>query len=57
MAPAHASGFGSAPWVKCIADELQIIQQGKDPGHYGITPKQPMTAKRFQELLIQVEFE
>jgi hypothetical protein len=49
--------FGSAPRVKSIPDELQIIQQGKDPGHYGITPKQPMTPERFQELLNQVEFE
>jgi hypothetical protein len=43
--------------VKSIPDELQIIQQGKDPGHYGITAKQPMTPERFQELLNQVEFE
>jgi hypothetical protein len=49
--------FGSAPRVKSIPDELQIIQQGKDPGHYGISPKQPMTPDRFQDLLNQVEFE
>jgi hypothetical protein len=49
--------FGSAPRVKSIPDELQIVQQGKDPGHYGITPKQPMTPEQFQELLDQVEFE
>src|SRR5258708_1730743 len=47
--------FGSAPRVKSIPDELQIIQQGKDPGHYVITPKQPMTPERFQELLNLVE--
>lgn len=51
------SRFDTAPRVKSIPDELQIIQQGKDPGHYGITPKQPVTPERFQELLNQVEFE
>ncbi len=49
--------FGSAPRVRSIPDELQIIQQGKDPGHYGISPKQPMPPERFQELLNLVEFE
>jgi len=49
--------FVSAPRVKSIPDELQIIQQGKDPGHHGITARQPMTTERFQELLNQVEFE
>jgi len=49
--------FGTAPRVLSIPDELQIIQQGKDPGHYGITAKQPMTPERSQELLNQVEFE
>ena len=48
--------FSSALRVKSIPDELRIIQQGKDPGHYGITPRQPMTPERFQELLDQVEF-
>ena len=49
--------FASAPRVKSIPDELQIIQQGKDPGHYGITPKRPMPPEQFQDLLDQVEFE
>jgi hypothetical protein len=49
--------FGSAPRVKSIPDELQIVQQGKDPGHYGITSRQPMAPEQFQELLDQVEFE
>ena len=49
--------FKSAPRVKSIPDELQIIQQGKDPGHYGITSRQPMTPERIQDLLNQVEFE
>jgi hypothetical protein len=48
--------FPTAPRVKSIPDELQIIQQGSDPGHYGISPKAPMTPKRFQELLDLVEF-
>jgi hypothetical protein len=42
--------FNLGPRVKSIPDELQGIQQGKDPGHYGITANQPMTSKRFQEL-------
>lgn len=49
--------FSTAPRIKSIPDELQIIQQGKDPGHCGIGPKQPMTPERFQELLNLVEFE
>jgi hypothetical protein len=49
--------FATAPRVKSIPDQLQIIQQGKDVGHYGITSKQPVTPERFQELLNQVEFE
>ena len=49
--------FQSAPRVKSIPDELQIVQQGRDPGHYGITVRQPLTPERFQELLDQVEFE
>lgn len=49
--------FKSAPRVKSIPDELEIIQQGKDAGHYGITAKQPVTPERFQDLLDQVEFE
>lgn len=49
--------FSTAPRVKSIPDELQIIQQGKkDLGHYGISPKVPMTPERFQELLNLVEF-
>ncbi len=42
---------------RVFPDELQIIQQGKDAGHYGITARQPVTPERFQELLDQVEFE
>jgi hypothetical protein len=49
--------FRSAPRVKSIPDELQIIQQGRDPGHYGISPRAPMTPERFQDLLNLVEFE
>jgi hypothetical protein len=49
--------FKSAPRVKSIPDELQIIQQGKDLGHYGITARQPVSPEQFQDLLNQVEFE
>lgn len=48
--------FGTAPRVKSIPDELHILQQGGDLGHYGISPKVPMTPERFQELLNLVEF-
>ncbi|MBY0525774.1 MAG: hypothetical protein K2R98_20445 [Gemmataceae bacterium] len=50
-------GFGTAPRIKSIPDELHIVQQGKDPGHYAISPKEAMTPEHFQELLDQVEFE
>lgn len=49
--------FGTAPRLKSIPDELQVVQRGKDPGHHCISPKAPMTPERFQELLDQVEFE
>ena len=51
-----ARKFGIPTRIKSIPEELQIIQQGSDPGHYIIGPKQPMTPRRLQELLDQVEF-
>ena len=49
--------FGSALRVISIATELHIVQQGKDKGHYVISPNVPMTPVRFQELLDLTEFD
>jgi hypothetical protein len=43
--------------VKSIPDELEIVQQGKRPGHHELRPKVEMPVERFDELLKQVVLE
>jgi len=43
--------------VKSIPDELEIVQQGKRPGHHELRPKVAMPVERFEELLKQVVLE
>jgi hypothetical protein len=54
---ADAEKHGVAHQVKSIPDELEIVQQGKRPGHHEIRPKVEMTVERFEELLQQVVLE
>ena len=49
--------FGGAHRVKSIPAELEIVQQGRDPGHFELRPKIPMAPERFNELLKQVVLE
>jgi hypothetical protein len=55
--PADAARHGVPHRVKTIPDELEIVQQGKRPGHHEIRPKVAMPAKHFEELLKQVVLE
>jgi hypothetical protein len=52
-----AAKHGVPHQVKSIPDELEIVQQGKRPGHHEIRPKVELTVKRFEELLKQVVLE
>lgn len=39
-----------------IPESLQIIQRGvRDPGHFEIVPKYPMSLEQFKELLLQIK--
>ncbi len=51
------SKFGGAFRVKYIPDLLKIIQRGKDPNHYEIVPKIPMTLEQYKDLLAKVVLE
>jgi hypothetical protein len=55
--PADAAKHGAPHRVKSIPDELEIVQQGKRPGHHEIRPKVEMPVERFEELLKQVVLE
>jgi hypothetical protein len=55
--PTRLQRFGGAYRVKSIPPELEIVQQGRDPGHFELRPTAPMTPERFNELLKQVELE
>ncbi|HEX6047411.1 MAG TPA: RHS repeat-associated core domain-containing protein [Pyrinomonadaceae bacterium] len=39
--PAKVRKFGGAYKVENLPDELQIIQRGRDPGHFEIVPRSP----------------
>lgn len=54
---ADAAKHGVPHRVKSIPDELEIVQQGKRPGHHEIRPKVEMPVERFEELLKQVVLE
>ena len=54
---ADAAKQGVPHRVKSIPDELEIVQQGKRPGHHEIRPKVEMPVERFEELLKQVVLE
>lgn len=51
---ADAAKHGVPHRVRSIPDELEIVQQGKRPGHHEIRPKNEMPVERFEELLKQV---
>jgi hypothetical protein len=55
--PADAAKHGVPHRVKSIPDELEIVQQGRRPGHHEIRPKVEMPVERFEELLKQVALE
>jgi hypothetical protein len=55
--PADAAKHGVPHRVRSIPDELEIVQQGKRPGHHEIRPKVEMSVQRFEELLKQVLLE
>lgn len=54
---ADAARHGVPHCVKSIPDELEIVQQGKRPGHHELRPKVEMSVERFEELLKQVVLE
>jgi hypothetical protein len=40
--PAKVERFGGAYRVDQVADELQVVQRGRDPGHFEIIPRETM---------------
>jgi hypothetical protein len=52
--PADAARHGVPHRVKSVPDELEIVQQGRRPGHHEIRPKTAMPVERFEQLLKQV---
>ena len=54
---ADAAMHGVPHRVQSIPFELEIVQQGKRPGHHEIRPKVEMPVERFEELLKQVVLE
>ncbi len=52
--PTKLGKFGGAFRVENLPDELQIIQRGKDLGHFEIVPKSPMPFEKFAELVKKV---
>ena len=55
--PVDAARHGLPHRVKSVPDELEIVQQGKRPGHHELRPKVEMPVERFEELLKQVVLE
>ncbi|MBL8793632.1 MAG: hypothetical protein JNM56_06995 [Planctomycetia bacterium] len=55
--PAKFAVFGGAYRVKSIPPELEIVQQGNDPGHFELRPWQPMSQLQYLDLLGKVELE
>jgi RHS repeat-associated protein len=56
--PTKVERFGGAYKIdmQSVPPELEVIQHGvRDPGHYEIAPRQPMTPARYQELLDKVK--
>ncbi|MGZ4088718.1 MAG: hypothetical protein ACXVPD_14690 [Bacteroidia bacterium] len=47
--------FGGAYEITTMPEELQVIQRGKDPSHFEIVPKKPISKEKFQELLNKIE--
>ena len=54
---ADARKHGVPHRVKSIPDELEIVQQGRRPGHHELRPKVEMPVDRFEEVLKQVVLE
>lgn len=55
--PVDAARHGVPHRVKSIPDELEIVQQGRRPGHHELRPKVETPVERFEELLKQVVLE
>ncbi|WP_202127786.1 hypothetical protein [Clostridium sp. C8-1-8] len=49
------SRFGGAFRIDKIPDGLNVIQRGRDKGHYEIVPSRSMSLDEYQELLNQIE--
>lgn len=47
--------YGGAFPVDSVPEGLQVLQSGKDAGHYVIAPSSPMSLEKYQELLNKVE--
>jgi hypothetical protein len=54
---ADAAMHGVPHRVKSIPAELEIVQQGRRPGHHELRPKVEIPVERFEELLKQVVLE
>jgi hypothetical protein len=55
--PADAAKHGVPHRVKSVPEELEIVQQGRRPGHHELRPKIAMPVELFEELLRQVVLE
>lgn len=55
--PADAAKHGVPHRVQSIPVELEIVQQGRRPGHHEIRPKVEMPVELFEDLLGQVVLE
>lgn len=55
--PADAAMHGPPHRVMSVPDELEIVQQGKRPGHHELRPAAEMSPERFEELLELVVLE
>lgn len=49
--PVKVERFGGAYQIESTPQSLNIHQRGRDPGHYELTPAEPMTFERYIELL------
>jgi hypothetical protein len=52
--PVLVERFGGAYEIEFIPDGLQVLQRGRNPHHFELTPATPMTFERYNELLAQV---
>jgi hypothetical protein len=53
----EVSRFGGAYRIGNVPSELTIVQRGKNPNHFEIVPKEPMTQEKYQKLLDKITLE